>query len=216
MDVNKCYQILGCDANLSDDELYEAYKTLRTKYQNDRFLPGEEGNIAAKKLTELNEAYLFIVEYRKDHSSSNDRAQSFLKVDSFIKEGKINEAQIELDKFDERNAEWHYLQSVVFYRKNWVNESKKQLEIAMQMDEGNEKYKNAYDKLCKQINFNEQAKNKTNQSNENWNKSGNANYSSNEGNYQEPDNMMGGDACTEYCCRLAICNLLLNCCCNCH
>ncbi|MBR3865039.1 MAG: hypothetical protein IKJ19_08025 [Clostridia bacterium] len=215
MDINKCYQILGCDANLSDDELYEAYKTLRTKYQNDRFLSGEEGNIAAKKLTELNDAYLFVVEYRKDHLENTDRSQAFLRIDSFIKAGKINEAQIELDKFDERNAEWHYLQSVVFYRKNWINESKKQLEIAMQMDDNNEKYKNAYDKLCKQINFNEQAKNKASQNNENWNKSGNANFSDG-GSYQEPDDMMGGDACADYCCRLAICNLLLNCCCNCQ
>ena len=61
MDLNKCYQILGCDPSVSDDELYETYKSLRTKYQNDRFLPGEEGNIAAKKLTELNDCYNFII-----------------------------------------------------------------------------------------------------------------------------------------------------------
>ena len=121
MDLNKCYQILGCEPNVSDEELYETYKELRTKYQNDRFLSGEAGNIAAKKLTELNECYLFVTEYRKEHSANNDRTGAFEKVDSYIKAGKINEAQAELDTFDERNAEWHYLQSVVFYKKNWVN-----------------------------------------------------------------------------------------------
>lgn len=217
MDINKCYQIIGCDQSVSDDELYEAYKQLRTKYQNDRFLEGEAGNIAAKKLTELNDAYLYIVDYRRDHEDGNDRAKSFEKIDGFIKAGKINEAQAELDKFDERNAEWHYLQSVVFYRKNWVNESKKQLEIAMQMDGGNEKYKTAYDKLCRQMNYNEQAKNNAN-NNDGWNRSGNAGsaYSSNNGRYEEPDAMMGGDSCLDFCCRMAICNILLNCCCNCR
>ena len=56
---------------------------------------------------------------------------------------KIAEAQTKLDDFNGRNAEWHYLQSVVFYKKNWVNESKKQLEIAISMDGSNEKYKNS-------------------------------------------------------------------------
>ena len=55
------------------------------------------------------------------------------------------------DKFNERNAEWHYLQAVIFYKKNWNNESKKQLEIAMQMDSNNPKYKNSYAKLNERI-----------------------------------------------------------------
>ncbi len=35
----------------------------------------------------------------------------------------------------------------LLYKKNWSNESKKQLEIAMQMDPGNKKYQEAYGKL---------------------------------------------------------------------
>jgi hypothetical protein len=28
--------------------------------------------------------------------------------------------------------------------------------------------------------------------------------------------MMGGDSCADFCCRMAVCNILLNCCCNCR
>jgi hypothetical protein len=52
-----------------------------------------------------------------------------------------------LDSFNERTAEWHYLQAVVYYQKNWINESKKQLEIAIEMDPDNQKYRGAYGKM---------------------------------------------------------------------
>ena len=138
------------------------------------------------------------------------KKSSFAKVDEYIKAGNINEAQAALDAFDERNAEWHYLQSVVFYKKNWINESKKQLEIAIQMDGSNEKYKNSYDKLCKQINFNANASNRNNQN------ANGTHTTANGGGYEEPTEMMGGDSCMDFCCRMAVCNILLNCCCNCR
>lgn len=210
-DLNKYYQLIGCSETATDDELYTAYLALRTKYQNDRFLEGEEGNRAAQKLTELNEAYAYIVDYRKNKSSENKG--SFSKVDEYIKADKINEAQAALDEFDERNAEWHYLQSVVFYKKHWINESKKQLEIAMQMDESNQKYKNSYEKLCKQINFNA---NSANRNNNGGNANGGYRNQNEGGTYEEPTEMMGGDSCLDFCCRMAVCNMLLNCCCNCR
>jgi curved DNA-binding protein CbpA len=210
--MQEYYKFLGVSAFASDEEITERYNELKKQFSNDRFLEGEAGNEAARKLTELNNAYNEIKDYRKEHSTEENRAQSFAAVDSLIKAGKINEAQAELDKFSERSAEWHYLQSVVFYRKNWVNESKKQLEIAIQMDDSNEKYKTAYDKLCRQMDFN--AKNTANNANrEDWNKSGNASRTH---SYEEPTEMMGGDSCADFCCRMAVCNILLNCCCNCR
>lgn len=209
-DIQKLYEIIGCSPEATDDELYSAYLALRNKYQNDRFLEGEAGNEAARKLTELNEAYSDLVEYRKNAAASGASAPGFSEVDALIKAGKIDEAQAALDKFDERNAEWHYLQSVVFYKKNWANESKKQLEIAIAMDGANEKYKTAYDKLCKQLNFNENAKKEKGD----YDKSGSGRFG--EGGYEEPSDMMGGDSCMEFCCRSMICSALLNCCCSCR
>ena len=72
-----------------------------------------------------------------------------------IKENKIAEAQDKLDNITERNAEWHYLQSVIFYKKNWINESKKQLEIAISIEPNNQKYANDYAKLKQKIEYTE-------------------------------------------------------------
>lgn len=214
-DIQKYYQIIGCDENVSDEELYQVYLALRTKYQNDRFLEGEAGNEAARKLTELNNAYNEIKDYRKESANGQNRGDAFAKIDQLIKAGKINEAQAELDNFSQRNAEWHYLQSVVFYKKNWVNESKKQLEIAISMDGSNEKYKTAYDKLCRQMDFNANNSKNSGGANQNWNTSGSSGQTR-QSSYEEPTEMMGGDSCADFCCRMAICNILLNCCCNCR
>ena len=50
-------------------------------------------------------------------------------MEKLIKNGNISAAQSLLDGVNERNAEWHYLQSVIFYKKNWISESEKQLKI---------------------------------------------------------------------------------------
>ena len=51
------YRILGISENASDEELEQAYKTLKAKYREERFLEGEAGNAAAKKLTQVETAY---------------------------------------------------------------------------------------------------------------------------------------------------------------
>lgn len=211
-DLERMYLIVGGSESDSDDELYAKYSQLRTKYQNDRFLEGEAGNEAARKLTELNEAYYAIVDYRKSATRGGDRSAALSEVDALIKAGKISEAQAALDNLDERSAEWHYLQSVVFYKKNWSNESKKQLEIAMAMDPSVEKYKTAYEKLCKQLDFNDTSK----KGKTDYDRSGSGNGRFNESTYEEPTDMMGGDSCIQFCCRSMLCSALLNCCCSCR
>lgn len=208
-EIKKYYDIIGCDESVSDEELSAKYLELKRRYQNDMFLEGEAGNSAARKLTELQNAYDAICDYRKDSAKNSESGYfgvGFDKVEAAIKSGNLTEAQLLLDNFDDRSAEWHYYQSIVFYKKNWINESKKQLEIAMQMNEGEEKYKRAYDKMCKQMNFNNENQKKTDP---HWNESGS-------GRYEEPTEMMGGDDCFSFCCRTIACSYLLNCCCNCR
>jgi thioredoxin-like negative regulator of GroEL len=68
-------------------------------------------------------------------------------ADSLIKEKKYDEAQRILDDVGDRNAEWHYLQSRIYYNREWISECKKHLEIAVNTDPSNEKYKRTLDKL---------------------------------------------------------------------
>lgn len=200
--MNDKYKLFGLTESCTDEELENAYKTRREIYAEDRFLEGEAGNLAAKKLTELDLAYNEIkAERNENRFSSENTTGAFAEVERLIKEGKLHDAQQKLDDFNERNAEWHYLQAVVFYKKNWNNDSKKQLEIAMEMDPANTKYRNSYNKLEEKIKA---------ESNKNF-----TSYTTGEPEYQhEEAPQMGGDYCCQWCCEMAACNIMLNCCCQ--
>lgn len=197
------YEILGISENATDEEVETAYKTLKEKYSRDRFLEGEEGNAAARMLTKVETAYSEIVADRKLHGNKeNSSREDFSEIENAIKAGKLSEAQTKLDNVYDRSAEWHYLQSVVFYKKNWINESKKQLEIAMNMDPHNEKYADSYTKLKQKMEFNEKQFH-----------SGNVQYSA-DGTYRESQRQMGGSGandclslCATWCCFEMMCNI---------
>lgn len=154
--MNQNYEILGIDANATDEEIKERYRELKKKYNEERWQEGEAGNQAARMLEKIDAAYEDIMRERKESRRNTDGENAFEEVADLIKKGDITGAQGKLDSFNERNAEWHYLQSVVFYRKNWLNESKKQLEIAMQMDGSNQKYREAYENLNKRAEYRQQ------------------------------------------------------------
>ncbi len=140
----KNLELLGLSDGATAEEIKEAYEKLRAKYLEERFKDGEEGNNAAKMLSRLDVAYQELTNELNESATENDGGASFTRVEELLKAGDVQEAQRVLDSFNERTAYWHYLQSVVFYRKNWMNESKKQLEIAMQLEPDNEKYREKY------------------------------------------------------------------------
>lgn len=194
------YKILGISENATDDEVREAYRTLKEKYREERFMEGERGNEAAKRLTQVETAYSEIMAYRQQVKDATAGSYDFSEVEALLKEGKIAEAQEKLDNYNDRNAEWHYLQSVIFYKKNWTNESKKQLEIAMNMEPANKKYSDAYTKLKEKIEFTEKQF-----------KSGNTDFTGEQ--QPNPQRQMGGgflECCTTWCCIEMLCQ----CCCN--
>lgn len=207
------YELLGVSETATDEEIKARYEELKKKYSEERFLEGEAGNEAARMLNRIDVAYNEIMIERSEKHSAENTVSSYAKVDEYIRAGKINEAQAVLDEFNERPAEWHYLQSVVFYKKNWMNESKKQLEIAIQMDSSNEKYRTAYNKLKEKIEYDKkQAENPQQQSQGGYAQSGP------QPGYDEQQ-QMGGGFC-EQCATCCACNMLLNCClnacCNCR
>ncbi len=202
------YQILGVDESATDEEIKAAYDKLKAKYDEEKWQDGEAGNQAARMLGKIDAAYREIQEERKERSKSpTDNSSAYGEVSDAIKSGDIAKAQQLLDDFNERGAEWHYLQSVVFYKKNWINESKKQLEIAMQMDGNNAKYKDAYDRLMKRMDYHGRS----------------AHAENPDGNTQsvhpEENEQMGGNACSQCleCCYTYLCvNCLFNLCCGCR
>ena len=127
--------------------------------------------------------------------------ENFDEVERLIHAGDLTGAQTALDQYNDRTAHWHYLQSVIFYKKNWVNESKKQLEIAISMDPKNAKYADSYIKLKQKIEFNDQQF-----------RSGYTNYYGQQN--QQPQ--MGGtdDQCCSFCATWCCMNLMCNMCCR--
>lgn len=207
--MQEYYKVLNISADATNEEVENAYKTLKAKYSKERFMEGEIGNEAARMLTKVETAYFEIMENRK-HVNSDGKTADYTEVEKCLKSGDIAGAQAKLDNYTERDAEWHYLQSVIFYKKNWSNESKKQLEIAMNMDPHNNKYADAYTKLKQKMDFNESQFKSG--SNANYQQSANANTNNTE-------RQMGGTddgGCLSYCASLCCLNCLCNACCNCR
>lgn len=197
------YRILQVAEDATDEEIDASYAALKAKYNEERWLPGEEGNKAAKMLDRLEAAYRELTSERKENKQNTNGESAFEEVADLIRKGDIAAAQSKLDAFNERNAEWHYLQSVVFYKKNWMNESKKQLEIAMQMDPVNSKYQDAYQKLNAHVNYQSQTGDAPNTN----------------PNVQSDSEQMGGNWCSTCasCCYTYLCvNCLFNLCCGCR
>ena len=211
------YELLGVTESSTDEEITQKYEQLRKKYLEDRFLEGEAGNEAAKMLNRIDVAYNEIMTERRESAASSKTDSSYANVEQLIREGKYNAAQSALDAFNERPAEWHYLQSIVFYRKNWVNESKKQLEIALQLEPENEKYKTTYAKLKEKIEYDRRQSEA--QTGGNSYRSGPArpvdDSSYSNGNNGNGMSQMGGTGgLCESCATCCACNMLFNCCMN--
>lgn len=142
------YEILGLLPSATDEEIEQRYRELREKYQKDRFLPGEEGEEASEKLQQLETAYRDILSERQNNEEQTTATDDFDEINQLIRDNKLDQAQAKLDEM-QQTAEWHYVQSILFYKRNWFLESKKQLELACQMDPDNQRYKQSLQKLTK-------------------------------------------------------------------
>lgn len=141
------YAVLGLSRDTDPETLKAKYKELHDLYGEQRFKSGEEGNEGARKLQELEEAWVLISANIEKDSKTEAFGGDYGQVDSLIRQNKYNEAQDILDSITERKGEWHYMQAIVFYKREWLTEAKTQLEMAIQDDPSNPKYKESLDKL---------------------------------------------------------------------
>lgn len=146
------YAVLGLEKD-SDPELIKAkYNELHDLYSEQRFKAGEEGNEGARKLQELEEAWSYIRADLDTQTKQCEFGGDYGKIDRLIRDGKYNEAQEALDSITDRRGEWHYMQSIVFYKREWLTESRTQLEMALQDEPNNAKYRSSLEKLNLAIN----------------------------------------------------------------
>ena len=200
--MQEYYKILGLNSDATIEEIEAAYKELKNKYSRERFYEGEVGNLAARNLTKVETAYHELMAEKKKKSDDFSYSNDYSEVEALIKLGNISLAQQKLDDFTERNAEWHYLQSVIFYKKNWINESKKQLEIALSMDPHNQKYSDSFLKLKQKMEYND--------------RQFNGGAYNQDPNQQAANRQMGGDTnnCMSFCITGCCMDMLCSICCR--
>ena len=133
------YSVLGLKDDATQEQIDNAYYNLKQQYEAKLFEEGEVGMEASKKLAELERAYSDCIEDLNKRVSYDNYGGTYGMVEDLIRQGKINEAQKQLDAIEPRDAEWHYMQAVIYYKRNWHIESKKQLELAVALDPGNAK-----------------------------------------------------------------------------
>ena len=138
------FVVLGVDENATQAEVRDAYERLRDEYRMQIHVEGEDGKRAAKKLSELEDAYREAMERL---SAGSEIKGVYTHVAELLRAKNYDAAQSALDKVSERDAEWHYYQSAVYHGKGWAYEAKAQLEMAINMDPDNQKYKDTLQRM---------------------------------------------------------------------
>ena len=228
------YEILGVDENATKAEIDEAYYALRTKYRNEMYQEGALGKAAARKLTEVEQAYQDICSNRtapqpdpivmegESTASADDggtessaavgkHSPAFAAVEQAIKAKDFRLAQEALDNVSVRDAEWHYFQAVIYYNKGWMSEARNQMEMACNMDAANLHYKDVLGKLNAAID------NAATAGGKGYNPQTQTAQAHNDGyrrSYAEQDARQSEDMCCRWCQTMICINCLCDCCCR--
>lgn len=161
------YKILGLSYGASDEEVTKAYRKLVKKYHPDLH-PGDK--IAAKKMSEINEAYDLIksgkahqnqtqtqnYNYTNNQNNSytnnqtntyNNNTNLYQVASHFIRTGMYREALRVLSEIQDRTAEWYYLSAIANYYTNNRITALNHAKMAVQMEPNNL----SYQRLLQQI-----------------------------------------------------------------
>ena len=166
--MNDPYQILNIPPTATDEEVKRAYRDLARKYHPDNYHDNPLADLAQEKMKEINEAYDQIQKQRKASSAASQShsygygsgnsygnsayggaygAGSLNQVRMAINRGDISLAERLLSGVSDHNAEWNFLMGVVCSRRGWMDEAKRYMETAVQMDPNNPEYQNALSAL---------------------------------------------------------------------
>lgn len=145
------YKVLGVSENASDEEIKKAYRKLAKQYHPDNYVNNPLADLAAEKMKEINEAYDSIQKMRAAGGRSNSGSgysgysdnSGFGRIRDLINKGRIDEAETLLSRMSdsERTAEWHFLMSLVYYRKGWMQDARNEINMACSMDQYNNEYR---------------------------------------------------------------------------
>lgn len=171
------YSVLGISSSASDEEVKTAYRNLAKKYHPDNYANAPDvAELAAEKMTQINEAYDAIINSRKNGGSSgysNSNASSgassgynygyngsysgsqhtdFADVRNLLSAGRVTDAEMVLDGVPtgRRNAEWYFLKGTVLYRRGWIDQAYAYFETAVKSAPNNTEYQAAFNQISQQ------------------------------------------------------------------
>ena len=136
------YAVLGVSRNASEEEIKSAYRRLARQYHPDHYASDPAAaREAEEKMKEINEAYELLTRA----PSGNGGSTTFADIRVKINHGLFAEAELLLDRMPEgsHTAEWHYLKSVLLFRRGWQNDAMREIEMACMMEPGNAEYARA-------------------------------------------------------------------------
>ncbi|GHU83370.1 molecular chaperone DnaJ [Bacteroidia bacterium] len=149
------YKVLGVRRGASQQEIKRAYHEQVKKYHPDQYKDNPLSELAQEKLKEINEAYAMLTEGRSEGSSSSGAAYAndgydanagspeFAQVRQAISSGQYAQAQLLLERMQERPAEWYYLYGILFMRQGWYDRARDAFNTACNMEPNNSQYRTA-------------------------------------------------------------------------
>ena len=155
------YKVLGVSPNASDDEVKHAYRELARKYHPDNYHDNPLADLAQEKMKEINEAYEQVQKQRKAGASSTAQTGGYSaytygasyrtasadpllqRVRMAINSGDITQAERLLNEAQTHGAEWNFLMGVVCSRRGWLDDAKRYIQTACQMNPNNMEYRQA-------------------------------------------------------------------------
>lgn len=150
------YSVLGVGSNASDEEIKKAYRELARKYHPDNYQNNPLADLAEEKMKEINEAYEEINKqrsgggrsqsyggYQQQSSYQSAGGASYQQIRQLINAGNLQAAEQLLYQTPQRNGEYYFLAGSIAYRKGWLDEALQNYTRAVQMEPGNQEYRQA-------------------------------------------------------------------------
>ena len=167
------YEVLGLKEGASDEEIKAAYRELVKKYHPDQYQNNPLGDLAEEKMQEVNQAYETLTKgggnahggyggyggygggnayggSQRSSSYSSGRGNvspEHMEIRKAIDRNDLARAEALLAAIAIKDAEWHFLRGMIYYRRGWMDQAVNNIQTAVSMDPNNIEYRNAMNSL---------------------------------------------------------------------